>query len=132
MPEWSGDVVRWQLKDMRTNQTHTLEVNPNEAGNYIHGKRFDFAGYKGSRVVGVRAPRDPFDWKFAGVVFSKTHHDALVDWHDRPGKVRVTDHLGRTFEVMMRSLEMIERLPTGGNAWRFKYAFNCLLLRRIS
>lgn len=125
-------VIRWQLRDMLTNEKHTVEINPNEMGSYIHDKSFDFAKYKSRRVVGVRAPRQPIEWTFGGIVFRKDHHDSLVDWHDRSGKVRVTDHLGRTFEVMIKSLEMLDRRQTGSNAWRFKYRFNCLLLRRIT
>lgn len=143
MVAWSGNVVRWQLKDMRTDEVHTVEINPNEMGSYLHDKAFDFAPYRlhsprssaprrSARVVGVRAPRQPVDWTFGGIVFTKSHHDALMDWYDRPGKVRVTDHLGRTFEVMMRSLEMLDRRQTPSNAWKFKYTFNCLLLRRVA
>jgi len=126
------NVVRWQFRDMRTSEVYTVELNPNEMSNFRFPKELDFALYGGSRMRGSRATRQPQDWTFGGVVRTKTHHDALVDWHTRPGKVRITDHLGRTFEVMLRSLDLTDRRPSGDNTWRFKYTFNCLLLRRVA
>lgn len=126
------DVVRWKLQDMLTNEVHTVELNPNEMGGYLFPKSFEFGVFGGGRVRGMRAPRQPLEWTFGGVVRTETHHDSLINWHDRAGKVQVTDHLGRTFEVMIRSLEMKDRRPAGNDTWRFQYVFNCLLLRRTA
>ena len=133
---YTGNVVRWQFRDMRNDDTYTVEINPNTMAGYRFGRDIGFAPYHHdssySGVVGVKRPRQPVDWSFGGVVRSKTHHDKLIDWQKRPGKLRITDHLGRTFEVMVRSLQMLDRRPTGDNTWRFEYSFNCLLLRRIA
>lgn len=137
------NVVRWRFKDMRTDEIYTVEINPNEMGSYGFSRVIDFALHsrddshhsestRQARVLGVKAPRQPVDWTFGGVVRSETHHDKLIDWQKRPGKVRVTDHLGRTFEVMMKSLDMTDRRPAGDDTWRFRYTFNCLLLRRVA
>lgn len=126
------NVVRWRFQDMLTNEVHTVEINPNQMGNFVFPKAFDFGSYAGGRMLGVRQNRQPLDWPFSGVVRTETHHDALIDWQRRPGKVRITDHLGRTFEAMIQSLDLKDRRPTGDNTWRFTYTFNCLLLRRIT
>ncbi len=130
----AANVVRWKFKDMRTNEVYTVEINPNEMSGFRFPREIDFAPYRSSYrgVVGVKAPRRPVDWSFGGVVRSETHHDKLIDWQKRPGKVRITDHLGRVFEVMIRSLDMVDRRPAGEDTWRFRYTFSCLLLRRIS
>jgi hypothetical protein len=124
------DVVRWRFQDMLTNEIHTVELNPNQMSGYLFPKSFEWAG--GSRKQGVRVPRQPLDWTFGGVVRTEGHHDSLIDWQRRAGKVRITDHLGRTFEAMIRSLDMRDRKPAGDNTWRFEYTFNCLLLRRTT
>lgn len=125
-------VIRWRLQEMETGEAYTVEINPNQMGNYVFPKSFEFALYGGSRVRGIRSAREPMEWTFGGVVRAKTHHDALIHWEKKPGKVRITDHLGRTFEVMIRSLDMKDRRPSGDDTWRFQYTFNCLLLRRIT
>jgi hypothetical protein len=126
------DVVRWKFQDVLTNEVYTVEINPNQMGGYVLPKRFEFATYGGARVRGVRSPAQPLEWTFGGVVRTETHHDSLIDWQRRSGKVRITDHLGRTFEAMIRSLDMKDRKPAGDDTWRFEYTFNCLLLRRIT
>lgn len=123
--------LRWQFQDMNTYEIYIVELNPKQASSHRLAKAFDSARHGGQRMRMTKTASQPTDWTFGGVVRSHTHHDALIDWQKRPGKVRVTDHLGRTFEVMMRSLEMTDRRPAGDNTWRFEYTFNCLLLRRI-
>jgi len=127
-----SNVVRWIFQDLETNETYQVELNPNEMSSYMFSKGFDFAHYGTGRVRGVQSRREPVDLTFGGVVRTKSHHDALIEWQQKPGKVRVTDHLGRTFEMMIRSLDMLDRRPTGTNSWRFRYTFNCLLLRRVT
>jgi hypothetical protein len=126
------DVVRWVFQDMETNETYRVEINPNEMSGYVFPKSFNFARYGSGRLRGVQGRREPLDLTFGGVVRTKTHHDRLLEWQRKPGKVRVTDHLGRTFEMMIKSVDMIDRRPTGSTTWRFRYTFNCLLLRRVA
>lgn len=124
--------VRWQFEDMLTSEVYTVELNPKEADTFRFAKSFEFSLEGGDRVRSMRQPRQPISWNFGGVVRSETHHDALISWQKRPGKVRVTDHLGRTFEVMMQGLDLQDRRPAGNDTWRFRYTFSCLILRRIA
>lgn len=126
------NVVRWKLQSLETGEIYTVEINPNQASSYIFAKSFEFAKHDDARMRGVQASRAPQDWSFGGVVRSKSYHDALIGWERRPGKIRVTDHLGRTFEVMVRSLDLLDRRPSGDDTWRFTYTFNFLMLRRIT
>ena len=126
------DVVRWKFLEVETSLEYTVEINPNKMSSYRFSREYDWARHDQARMRGVRSNRQPKDWTFGGVVRTETHHDALIEWQRKPGKVRVTDHLGRVFEVMMRSVDMIDRRPSGDNTWRFEYQFNCLLLRRIA
>lgn len=126
------DVVRWIFEEVETSETYTVEINPNEASSHRFGRELLPAPRGGGRTLAFQTARQPLDWTFSGVVRAESHHDELIEWQKKPGKVRVTDHLGRTFEVMMRAVDMIDRRPSGDNTWRFQYNFSCLLLRRIS
>lgn len=127
------NVVRWQFQDLRTNEVHTVALNPNKMSGLTFGRSIEWgSGTADGRPVGLMSSPDPTPFSFSGIVRTKTHHDTLVDWQKRPGKVRVTDHLGRAFEVMIRSLDMTDRTQTATNAWRMSYQFDCLLLRRIA
>ena len=127
------DVVRWQFQDLATNQVHIVSLNPNKMSGLTFGRSIEWAsGTIDGRPVGLMSSPDPTPFTFGGVVRTQSHHDTLIDWQKRPGKVRVTDHLGRVFEVMIRSLDMTDRTLTANNRWRFAYQFDCLLLRRIA
>lgn len=71
-------------------------------------------------------------WEFAGVINARQHHDDLKAWCEKPGLVRITDHLGRTFEVVITDFEPTDRQPTARNAWRMRYSVKTLLLRRLA
>jgi len=127
-------VVRWQLEEMATSTVHTVEVNPNQMSGYLPDKSFTFSSRvdAAGRVAGVRGKTRPAGFTFEGVIFTETHHDALLEWAGKAGKIRITDHLGRVFEVMTQGVKLVERKPTPLRAWRFTYVFDCMLLRRIS
>ena len=125
-------VLRWVFQDVDSGERYTVEINPNQMSGYHLEKSFDWASHAGGRMRGVKADATPKEYSFGGVVRRKSHHDALVGWQKHPGKVRVYDHLGRTFEVMIKSLDMTDRRPVGDDTWRFQYTFNCLLLRRLT
>lgn len=127
-------VVRWIFQEVSTGTTHTVEINPNKASSPMLPKTLTFSSRLDSagRIAGVSEKVRPKDWTFEGVIFTQTHHDALIEWAKKPGKVRITDHLGRTFEVMMQKIQVTDRRPTPLNDWRFTYSFACLVLRRIA
>lgn len=127
-----SSVVRWQLLEVSTGDTYTVEVNPNQMGNYNFSKNLRFSLHGDGRVRGLQTRREPSDWSFSGVLQRKSQHDALVDWAKRRGKIRVTDHLGRTFEAMVKNIDMRDRRSLTNGAYRFRYTFNTLLLRRLS
>jgi hypothetical protein len=126
------NVVRWLLQEVETGDSYTVEFNPNKASSYRGARSFDFTRGVGGRVRSFKSQDGPVPWTWGGVIQSKAHHDALEAWGKKKGKVRVTDHLGRTFEVMMKGARISDRRQTGANAWRFTYEMDCLLLRRIA
>lgn len=133
-------VVRWSLVDPVTGERWTLPVNPNTASSPLPGRKnistaqganLDAGGIHRTRVF--QAPSAPTEWEFGGVVLSKAQHDALAKWSEKSNEVRVSDHLGRTFEVIIRQLEVVDRRPLAGRTkYRMTYTMRALVLRRMA
>lgn len=125
------ETVRWTFEDLETSETWIVPINPNEATSHRPLKELSYGiGHDGRVRTRQRAPQ-PVEWSFGGVIRTQEHHDLLTEWSKKPGKLRVTDHLGRTFEIMISSIEIEDRTPTPSVPWRLRYTMNALLLRRI-
>lgn len=113
-----------------------MPLNPNSMTSVTFDKQLDtFVGGVHNTLTEVRTIQSAApakDWSFGGVIRTKAHYDGLVYWAKKSGKVRVTDHLGRTFEVLIRQFDPEDRKPTGTVAWRLQYTMKTLLLRRVS
>lgn len=129
-----GGVIRWTLRDRETNQVVRLAFNPNEASPPTIPRNFRFASgtsIDGRRIRAMAQPPSPTDWTFGGVILDKAAHDVLESWAERDTIVRITDHLSRTFEVVLRSFEFKERRPTPLRPWRGTYTMTCFFLKEI-
>ena len=126
---------RWVLTEVDTGDTWTMPINPDSMTSPVLERSMTTT--YGSNVGTARlrtfvTPSRALDWSWSGVIRTKAHHDALEAWSRKPGKVRVTDHLGRTFEVMLQGFEPTDRKPTPTTPWRLRYTMKTLLLRRIA
>lgn len=128
-------ITRWVLRDMDTDETAIVHINPNKMDTPTLSRNMQYAQgtrYGSARIRAVSLPpSSPASWTFGGVILTKAYYDLLEDWSSRDVFVRVTDHLGRTFEIVIESWDVIERLPTPNRAWRADFTMNCLLLREI-
>lgn len=123
--------TRWQFTDPATSETYVLPINPDSMTSPLPQKSYQFAPGGDGTAVGVLAPPTPVDWQFGGPIRTQAHNDALDAWSQRPGKVHITDHLGRTFEVMIYSYEPTERQPTRRTTWRLRYVMKASILRQV-
>lgn len=128
-------IIRWRFLDTETSEEAILQINPKEMTTPTSARESQFAQgtrYGSHKTRGFLKPAgSPAAWSFGGVILSKTHFDMLEDWQGRDVILRVTDHLERTFEIIIESWDVIERLPTMTRAWRADFTMNCLLLREI-
>jgi hypothetical protein len=74
----------------------------------------------------------PYEWSFSGLVRSEAHYNDLLEWTAKTGKVHITDHFERTWEVRVDSLELDEQRDTARNAWRFQYTVKVIIYGRVS
>ena len=127
---------RWVFAEVGTANTWTVPLNPDSMSSPIAQRTLTsaFAAYQGSPRTPSTMMRTPAStqWEFSGVIRTKAHHDDLIAWCRKPGKVRITDHLGRTFEVMISDIEIADRRPTPNTPWRLRYTVTASILRRIA
>lgn len=126
---------RWVLTEVSTGATWTMPINPDQMSSPHQDRAINtaFGTRKGhDRLRTFVTPSPAKEWSWGGVIRTKAHYDALEEWAKKPGKVRVTDHLGRTFEVMIQAFQPEDRDPTARVTWRLRYQMSTLLLRRVS
>lgn len=127
--------TRWTFTEVATTATYTVPINPDAMSSPTQERQASTAfGISGGRVRPrtLMSPPQAKEWEFSGAIRTQEHHDALLEWSRKDGLVRVTDHLGRVFEVMFTSFQPTERQPTRSTPWRLRYTMKALLLRRIS
>jgi hypothetical protein len=127
--------VRWVFHEVDTGATYTVPINPDSMTSPFPERQMSTS--YGSRSGGTRLrtnehPSAAKEWEFGGVIRTQAHHDALAAWAHKPGRVNVSDHLGRTFQVVFQSFEPTDRSPTPNTPWRLRYAMTALVLRRIA
>lgn len=128
---------RWTFEDAAAAETWTMPINPNSASSPFPARNIStVAGADPSAGLGrtrmFEQPPTLASWQFGGLLRTKAHHDELVRWVKKSGEVLVTDHLGRTFAVLLQSLAVTDQRPRAGNDWRMTYDVTALVLRRVS
>jgi hypothetical protein len=126
---------RWVLTHVGTGATWTMPINPNTMSS-PHQDRSIQTSYGTragtERLRGFVTPTEAKEWTFGGVIRTKEHYDTLEAWAKLSGHVRITDHLGRTFEVLISEFTPEDRRPSKNVAWRMTYQMKTLLLRRVA
>lgn len=119
--------VRWIFTDLVTSDTYTPPINPNKMTT-ITGRKATTSvpGDTGPLTITVQ-PR-PIDFSFGGVMYDQEHYDALAELVERRHPYRITDHLGRTFDVLLNRFEPEDRPPRPGKGWRHNYTVTGTLL----
>lgn len=129
-------VVRWTFFDPDGEEAVILPINPNTmaAPQTPREMRFAFGSRWGQdRIRGIDSrPSTPPQWTFGGVILSQAHYELLLEWTQRLVPIHITDHLGRTFEVVLQQFDPVERLPTARHPWRADYTMTCLLLGEVA
>lgn len=121
--------VRWTFTDTETSEVASLILNPNKMSTPTFAREPQFGWTPGAGFAGLdRGQATPTSWTFEGVILTKAHYDRLLEWAERGVVLRVDDHLGRAFGIIIEKYDPIERLPTALRAWRADYTMTCLLL----
>lgn len=126
-------VTRWVFFDPADSSTYTVACNPNSMSSPYPDKGTS-VGVQSPPTLQYRVSRGPVlpaDWTFGGRIYTQAHHDALKTWVAKDHIVHVTDHLGRTFQVLFKEFAPTERLATATNTHRYEYEVRALVLGQI-
>lgn len=135
-PAGSVITTRWTFYDPSVPELYTLPINPDKMDSPHYGRNLATAsGVRTGTLERVRvidtAPQMK-EWSFTGVVRSQIQHDRLTYWAEKRTPIQITDHLDRTFEVIVKRFDPVARQPTADVPWRGRYTMTCLLIRRVS
>jgi hypothetical protein len=126
---------RWTFTEPISGDTWMVPINPNSmtAPSFARNLTFAYGSKWGQeRIRAIDKATQPREWSFSGVLLTKDHYDSLLEWSQKLALVRISDHLGRTFEVVITQFDPIERLPTPKRPWRVDYTITCMLLKEIT
>lgn len=125
---------RWTLKDTVTNDVFSMPINPDSMTSPEPDRNLTFgaSGFRNDRVRTYAVAPDAKEWQWGGVMRDKAHHDALHDYASRKVPVEVTDHLGRTYRVVITQFDVTDRRPTKTVNWRLRYQMTVRIIRRIT
>lgn len=129
------NTVRWTFTEPVSGDTLVVPINPNKMDSPTQERSmtYSFGSKWGQeRIRAIDKGGQPTTWTFSGVLLTKEYYDSLLEWTKRLEVVRITDHLGRTFEVVITKFDPTERLPTPTKPWRADYTMSCLLLKEIT
>lgn len=123
--------VRWVLRDLGTNETWTMPINPDSIQpipvvqrSAIYAKGHP-GGSRTRIYLGAQAAKD---WGWGGVIRSEEHYNALATWANKDARVEVTDHRGKKFTVVITDFDPSDRKPTPRVTWRLRYQMKVILL----
>lgn len=129
-------MARWTLLDPATEVSWVFPRNPNAMTsphpprNHVIFSRGVGGGTGVSRVIAFR--QEPYEWSFSGDIRTEAHLTAFQAWTARTGRLHVTDHLGRTWEVRIDSVDLDELPNSPRNSWRFSYTVKTIIYGRVS
>lgn len=123
--------TRWKFRDVETDEEWTLPQNPLRMSSPpLFAKALSTS--VGLRPGTVHTSSPPGDWEFSGPGRTREHHDTLLYWQRKPGKVVITDHMGREYEVIFKSFRPEDRPSTRQHPFRFQYTMKAQMLRRLA
>lgn len=127
--------MRWQFSDPNGDESLVFVHNPHGMTSLAppHVTHPTARSPIDGKVRATRAPDKPFTWSFTGKLRTQAEYDALLDWSRRPGRLQLTDHLGRVHELLIQRFSPTPVEKSGvPNKWLFAYTVDTLYLRRVS
>jgi hypothetical protein len=133
---------RWIWYDPSTSDEWVVPMNPNKMTSphapkntvlYPKSERTHGRGEGGGGVARIMQFRqNPYEWSFSGVIRSEQHFHDLMAWSKKTSRLHITDHLERTWEVRMDSIDIDEQRDTARNPWRFTYTVKVNIYGRVA
>jgi hypothetical protein len=115
-------VVRWTFEDQATLETYTFDVNPKEDDTPGYSKNFKFTNTSApdGKVLVFEGRDQPREGGFSGTVLTEAHFNALHTWWDKRNQILLTDDLGRSYSIIIKSFRP-KRRRSQNYPWRHDY-----------
>lgn len=112
--------ARWIFHDPVAVETYTVPINPNAMTSPFPktAKQTLPASPVDGRVRALSTPQ-PVEWQFSGVIRTQAHYDALLAWVRKQNPVEITDHLGRTFTVLLTTFDPQDQRTPLTTKWTY-------------
>ena len=126
--------THWTFTETATGDTWTMPTNPNTMSGLPMTKQLATVnwtrqGDRRLRTFQSRTTAEPFEW--SGVILTAQHYQDLYDWSRKPGVIVVTDHLQRSFEVIIQSFVPEAKPGRRPGDPKRTYKMSTLFLRRL-
>lgn len=124
--------VNLWIFDDGAGDTYTVPVNPNKMTTLYAAKAISTrttTAIDGNTLF-FQGRTPVTDWQFAGVLFDKTHYDALYRWVYQKGRITITDHFNRKIACVLTLLDAAP--PEQGRSirhyWLHQYTVKALVI----
>lgn len=126
-------MTQWILTDPLDSSTYALPHNPREASSPgPHRRQTETFAPVGADIPFARSTPVLVEWTFSIRYYDATEVAALRDWCRKKRLIHITDHLGRTYEVVVMRGEAVEALPSRRRPNRGVFNVACNVVRRVS
>lgn len=121
--------VAWLFTDTVVPATYSWPVNPNDGASPSYRKKISHQSTLApdSAALVYEGQGDPVQFSFSGTILTEEQYSAFVTWWKKRYPVRITDDLGRTFDVVFVDFEP-KRVRSSTYPYRHTYQANCLVL----
>lgn len=122
--------VRWTLNDGVT--TYTFRLNPKDMTS--PGAVYQRSSIPAGAGTAVRIQEvlpTANEWTFSGRIYSQEQYDELLLWQSKSQPLTLTDHLGRSFWVVLTAFNPTT-LRRPHTLTRWDYEIKTLIIWRIS
>jgi hypothetical protein len=114
-------------------QVYIFERNPREMSSPTRERATTAMAHAvDGRIRAARTRTPPAEWTFTGDIRTQTHHDTLLTWSRKPGRIHLRDHLHRTWEIAITQFDLTEEIPTQRTPWKANYTMRALVFRRVA
>lgn len=127
--------VRWTMTDLVAAETVTVPQNPITMDPLPLVRTLTTAyptRNTQDRPRSFPGPRQAQNISWSGGIRTEAHWRLMRAWCRKTGVIRITDHMGRTFDVLMVSFKPERKAGRRPGDYRMRYTATAQFLRRIA
>ncbi len=100
-------VIRWTLTDPTDSSTYQFAINPSSGGSPQYEKTIttENTTAPGGNVLLFEGSDVPRTTSISGTILSLAHYQAMVTWYQKRHPVVMTDDLGRSLTIYIKSFK---------------------------